>query len=130
MSSNNASAAAAAASASSSGISHIANSSSIANIAGSRAPEMSSSERGGYCGALQRAPPPMPAGLARRLANRDNFGIGKVSRATINLPGELVECNVCTDLVGLCVHNLVFFLCVLVRMLMPPRISGLDIVFD
>lgn len=46
--------------------------------AGSRVPEMSSSERGGFCGALQRAPPPMPAGLARRLANRDNFGVGKV----------------------------------------------------
>lgn len=45
----------------------------------SRVPEMPSSERGGFCGALQRAPPPMPAGLARRLANKDNFGLGKVS---------------------------------------------------
>ena len=46
-----------------------------------RVPEMPPSERGGYCGALQRAPPAMPAGLARRLANKDNFGIGKVSNA-------------------------------------------------
>lgn len=43
-----------------------------------RVPEMPASERGGFCGALQRAPPPMPAGLARRLANKDNFGSGKV----------------------------------------------------
>lgn len=39
---------------------------------------MPTTDRGGYCGALQRAPPAMPAGLARRLANKDNFGMGKV----------------------------------------------------
>lgn len=50
------------------------------NVASSsRVPEMPSSERGGFCGALQRAPPSMPAGLARRLATKDNFGAGKVS---------------------------------------------------
>ncbi|XP_055388108.1 uncharacterized protein LOC129616484 [Condylostylus longicornis] len=38
----------------------------------------SSSRNGGFCGALQRAPPPMPPGLARRLANKENYGIGKV----------------------------------------------------
>ncbi|XP_013098033.2 kinesin-like protein CG14535 isoform X2 [Stomoxys calcitrans] len=37
-----------------------------------------SSRNGGFCGALQRAPPPMPPGLARRLANKENYGIGKV----------------------------------------------------
>lgn len=41
---------------------------------------MPTTERGGYCGALQRAPPTMPAGLARRLANKDNFGMGKVCK--------------------------------------------------
>lgn len=52
----------------------------------SRVPEMPSSERGGFCGALQRAPPPMPAGLARRLANKDNFGLGKVNNYIYILP--------------------------------------------
>ncbi|XP_060655199.1 kinesin-like protein CG14535 isoform X2 [Drosophila nasuta] len=33
---------------------------------------------GGFCGALQRAPPPMPPGLARRLASRECYGVGKV----------------------------------------------------
>ncbi|KNC31316.1 hypothetical protein FF38_14309, partial [Lucilia cuprina] len=37
-----------------------------------------SARNGGFCGALQRAPPPMPPGLARRLANKENYGIGKV----------------------------------------------------
>ncbi|XP_063702188.1 uncharacterized protein LOC134832179 [Culicoides brevitarsis] len=32
---------------------------------------------GGYCGALQRAPPSVPPALARRLANRENLGFGK-----------------------------------------------------
>lgn len=36
-------------------------------------------DRGGFCGALQRAPPAMPAGLARRLVNKENYGMGKVS---------------------------------------------------
>ncbi|EDW04005.1 kinesin-like protein CG14535 [Drosophila grimshawi] len=37
-----------------------------------------SSRNGGFCGALQRAPPPMPPGLARRLASRECYGVGKV----------------------------------------------------
>ncbi|XP_067623434.1 kinesin-like protein CG14535 [Eurosta solidaginis] len=37
-----------------------------------------SARNGGFCGALQRAPPPMPPGLARRLANKENYGLGKV----------------------------------------------------
>lgn len=44
-----------------------------------RVPDMSAPERGGFCGALQRTPPPMPIGLARRLANKENYGMGKVS---------------------------------------------------
>ncbi|XP_055710122.1 kinesin-like protein CG14535 isoform X2 [Phlebotomus papatasi] len=45
----------------------------------SRATEiLNSSDRGGFCGALQRTPPPMPAAISRRLANRENAGIGKV----------------------------------------------------
>ncbi|XP_073827440.1 kinesin-like protein CG14535 isoform X2 [Musca autumnalis] len=46
----------------------------------SRTSDMSntSARNGGFCGALQRAPPPMPPGLARRLANKENYGIGKV----------------------------------------------------
>lgn len=56
------------------------NNAATKNSAGNRVPtEMPSTERGGFCGALQRAPPAMPAGLARRLANKDNFGLGKVS---------------------------------------------------
>lgn len=43
-----------------------------------RVPEMPNIERGGYCGALQRTPPAMPAGLARRLVNKENYGMGKV----------------------------------------------------
>ena len=37
------------------------------------------SERGGFCGALQRAPPLIPPSLARRLANKENLGFGRVS---------------------------------------------------
>lgn len=37
------------------------------------------SERGGFCGALQRAPPLMPPSLARRLSNKENLGFGRVS---------------------------------------------------
>ncbi|KAH8377385.1 hypothetical protein KR093_005178 [Drosophila rubida] len=33
---------------------------------------------GGFCGALQRAPPPTPPALARRLASRECYGVGKV----------------------------------------------------
>ncbi|XP_068143592.1 kinesin-like protein GA13060 [Drosophila tropicalis] len=33
---------------------------------------------GGFCGALQRAPPPMPPALARRLSSRECYGVGKV----------------------------------------------------
>ncbi|XP_017152577.1 kinesin-like protein GA13060 [Drosophila miranda] len=36
------------------------------------------SRNGGFCGALQRAPPPMPPGLARRLSSRECYGVGKV----------------------------------------------------
>lgn len=38
----------------------------------------SGGEIGGFCGAIQRTPPPVPAGLARRMANRDIVGLGKV----------------------------------------------------
>lgn len=37
------------------------------------------SERGGFCGALQRAPPLMPPSLARRLSNKESLGFGRVS---------------------------------------------------
>lgn len=37
------------------------------------------SERGGFCGALQRAPPVMPPQLLRRLTNKESLGLGKVS---------------------------------------------------
>ncbi|XP_055589346.1 uncharacterized protein LOC129741631 [Uranotaenia lowii] len=37
---------------------------------------------GGFCGAIQRTPPPVPAGLARRMANREVLGLGKESRNT------------------------------------------------
>ncbi|XP_055685396.1 kinesin-like protein CG14535 isoform X2 [Lutzomyia longipalpis] len=43
-----------------------------------RTTEILSSDRGGFCGALQRTPPSMPAAISRRLANRENAGIGKV----------------------------------------------------
>lgn len=33
---------------------------------------------GGFCGALQRAPPAMPAALQRRLSSRECYGVGKV----------------------------------------------------
>lgn len=41
--------------------------------------EQANVERGGFCGALQRTPPSMPSGLARRLAHKENYGLGKVS---------------------------------------------------
>lgn len=44
-----------------------------------RVSDIPNAERGGFCGALQRIQPPMPAGLARRLANKENYGLGKVS---------------------------------------------------
>lgn len=46
----------------------------------SRGPETPAPDRGGFCGALQRTPPAMPVGLARRLANKENYGMGKVSK--------------------------------------------------
>lgn len=49
-----------------------------------------SARNGGFCGALQRAPPPMPPGLARRLANKENYGIGKVSAANLK-PHNIYE---------------------------------------
>ncbi|KAH8352083.1 hypothetical protein KR084_001844, partial [Drosophila pseudotakahashii] len=36
------------------------------------------SRNGGFCGALQRAPPPMPPALIRRLSSRECYGVGKV----------------------------------------------------
>ncbi|XP_065081385.1 kinesin-like protein CG14535 [Ochlerotatus camptorhynchus] len=39
---------------------------------------MGGGEIGGFCGAIQRTPPPVPAGLARRMANREIVGLGKV----------------------------------------------------
>ncbi|XP_036340706.1 kinesin-like protein CG14535 [Rhagoletis pomonella] len=50
------------------------------NSSKSRTAELpnASTRNGGFCGALQRAPPPMPPGLARRLANKENYGISKV----------------------------------------------------
>ncbi|XP_050072371.1 kinesin-like protein CG14535 [Anopheles maculipalpis] len=50
--------------------------SEIAPVTKNGTTEMSAN--GGFCGAIQRAPPPMPAGLARRMANRENIGLGKV----------------------------------------------------
>lgn len=40
--------------------------------------EFPSSEHGGFSGIIQREPPALPAGLARRLANKENYGLGKV----------------------------------------------------
>jgi hypothetical protein len=37
------------------------------------------SDRGGFCGALQRFPPTMPTILTRRLSNKENIGFGRVS---------------------------------------------------
>uniref|UniRef100_A0A1B0AWT8 Kinesin motor domain-containing protein n=1 Tax=Glossina palpalis gambiensis TaxID=67801 RepID=A0A1B0AWT8_9MUSC len=51
------------------------------SVKSSRTTDMSansSTRNGGFCGALQRAPPPMPPGVARRLANKENYGLGKV----------------------------------------------------
>lgn len=48
----------------------------------SRVPDIPTAERGGFCGALQRIQPSMPAVLARRLANKENYGLGKVSRTS------------------------------------------------
>ncbi|XP_049278052.1 kinesin-like protein CG14535 isoform X1 [Anopheles funestus] len=50
--------------------------SEIAPVTKNGTTEMSAN--GGFCGAIQRAPPPIPAGLARRMANRENIGLGKV----------------------------------------------------
>lgn len=40
--------------------------------------QATTSEKGGYSGAIQRAPPPMPASLARRMSNKENLGFGRV----------------------------------------------------
>lgn len=56
-----------------------------------RVPDMPTTARGGYCGALQRAPPAMPAGLARRLANKDNFGMGKVIIIVNDLANKFLQ---------------------------------------
>ncbi|KAL1401568.1 hypothetical protein pipiens_006505 [Culex pipiens pipiens] len=39
---------------------------------------MSEATVGGFCGAIQRTAPPVPAGLARRMANREFGGLGKL----------------------------------------------------
>lgn len=44
----------------------------------SRSTDAGICDRGGYCGVIQRAPPTMPPGLVRRLANKENPGLGKV----------------------------------------------------
>ena len=52
---------------------------SAASSTKQRTSEGNGSERGGFCGALQRTPPPLPAALARRLSNKENVGFGRVS---------------------------------------------------
>lgn len=52
---------------------------SAGNGTKSSRPHGNGSERGGFCGALQRAPPLIPPSLARRLANKENLGFGRVS---------------------------------------------------
>jgi hypothetical protein len=39
-------------------------------------------DRGGFCGAIQRAPPIMPPSLARRLSNKENMGFGRVRKSS------------------------------------------------
>jgi hypothetical protein len=51
----------------------------ISNSTNTRTRAEASMERGGFCGVLQRFPPPVPPALTRRLANRENMGFGKVS---------------------------------------------------
>lgn len=53
--------------------------------------DMPNTDRGGFCGALQRTPPAIPAGLARRLANKENYGMGKVSFSTFTLAALALE---------------------------------------
>lgn len=38
------------------------------------------SDRGGFCGAIQRSQPALPPSLARRLSNKETMGFGRVSR--------------------------------------------------
>ena len=52
----------------------------VSASSGTKHRSIDGTDRGGFCGALQRAPPPMPAALARRLSNRENMGFGRVSR--------------------------------------------------
>lgn len=54
------------------------------NMAGQKLTNGGSMTRnGGFCGALQRAPPTMPSALARRLVNKDNYGLGKVTQGAV-----------------------------------------------
>jgi len=57
----------------------------------SHSSEVTGTDRGGFCGALQRAPPPMPAALNRRLANKENTGLGKVSCYSLYLFYTIVD---------------------------------------
>ncbi|KAG5676165.1 hypothetical protein PVAND_006014 [Polypedilum vanderplanki] len=45
---------------------------------GTKSSRSHNSDRGGFCGAIQRAPPPIPASLARRMSNKENLGFGRV----------------------------------------------------
>lgn len=51
----------------------------------SRTSHGNGADRGGFCGAIQRAPPIMPPSLARRLSNKENMGFGRVSIKTLKL---------------------------------------------
>lgn len=54
------------------------------NMAGQKLTNGGSMTRnGGFCGALQRAPPTMPSALARRLVNKENYGLGKVTQRAV-----------------------------------------------
>lgn len=45
---------------------------------GTKSAKYHAAERGGFCGSIQRSPPPMPASLARRMSNKENLGFGRV----------------------------------------------------
>lgn len=62
----------------------MANNNASAVNSRSRVTDITNVERGGFCGALQRMPPFMPSNLARRLANKENYGLGKVSEFSIH----------------------------------------------
>jgi len=45
---------------------------------GTKSTRYHGAERGGFCGSIQRSPPPMPASLARRMTNKETLGFGRV----------------------------------------------------